>query len=89
MVTLNRAVAASKGRGPAAALEMIAPLETHLSSYFYFWGARGAFLKQLGRDADAREAFGQAIALANTAAEAAHIRMQLDELSRGADRAAS
>ena len=89
VVTLNRAVAASKGRGAQAALEMIAPLEPHLSSYFYFWGARGAFLKQLGRNAEAREAFGQAIALANTAAEAAHIRMQLDELSNGAERAAS
>ena len=35
---------------------------------------------QLGRAQEARIAFAQAIALASTAAEAAHIRMQLDRL---------
>ena len=35
---------------------------------------RGALLMQLGRDEEARVAFDRAIALANTAAEAAHIR---------------
>lgn len=33
-----------------------------------------------GRKAEAREAFDRAIALANTPAEAAHIRMHLDSL---------
>ena len=37
---------------------------------------------QLGRDDEARVAFDRAIALANTAAEAAHIRMHLDRLKR-------
>jgi RNA polymerase sigma-70 factor (ECF subfamily) len=37
---------------------------------------------QLGRAEEARLAFGRAIALANTAAEAAHIRMHLDRLMR-------
>ncbi|HKC50520.1 MAG TPA: RNA polymerase sigma factor [Myxococcota bacterium] len=81
VVTLNRAVAVAKVRGPAAALEMIEPLAPRLSSYFHFFGAKGAFLLQLGRDADARVAFDRAIALAHTAAEAAHIRRQLDRLS--------
>ena len=35
---------------------------------------------QLGRDHEARVAFDQAIALANSPAEAAHIRMHLDRL---------
>jgi RNA polymerase sigma-70 factor (ECF subfamily) len=35
---------------------------------------------QLGRHSEARIAFDRAIALANTAAEAAHIRMHLDRL---------
>ncbi len=82
VVTLNRAVAVSKARGPGAALAMIAPLEGPLGSYFYYFGARGAFLLQLGRDAEAREAFDRAIALANTAAEASHIRNQLDRLMK-------
>ena len=63
---------------------MIEPLADALGGYFYFFGARGAFLLQLGRDAEAREAFDRAIALANTAAEAAHIRGQIDRLSADA-----
>jgi RNA polymerase sigma-70 factor (ECF subfamily) len=82
VVTLNRAVAVSKRHGPEAALDLIAPLAERLHGYFYFHGARGAFLKELGRDAEAREAFNQAIALANTPAEAAHIRQHLDNLSK-------
>src|SRR6185312_11663056 len=76
VVTLNRAVAVGKARGAAEALAMIEPLEPALSGYFYFFGARGAFLLQLGRDAEAKQSFDRAIALANTAAEAAHIRTQ-------------
>ena len=79
VVTLNRAVAVSKVRGPAAALEMIEPLAPQLSGYFHFFGLRGALLLQLGRAAEARVAFDRAIALANTPAEAAHIRMHLDQ----------
>ena len=37
---------------------------------------------QLGRAEEARVAFDRAIALANTAAEAAHIRMHLDRLAK-------
>ncbi len=82
VVTLNRAVAVSKVRGPAAALAMIEPLSARLASYFYFHGVRGALLQQLDRRADARAAFDRAIALANSPAEAAHIRQHLDHLER-------
>ena len=82
VVTLNRAVAVSKVRGADAALRMIEPLTSELSGYFYFFGVRGALLLQLGRDDEARVAFDRAIALANSPAEAAHIRMQVDRLSR-------
>ena len=61
---------------------MIEPLAARLSGYFHFFGVKGALLLQLGRGAEARVAFDRAIALANTAAEAAHIRMQLDRLIR-------
>lgn len=60
---------------------MIESLAAKLDSYFYFHGARGAFLKELGRTAEARVAFDRAIALANTPAEAAHIRAQIDRLA--------
>jgi len=85
VVTLNRAVAVSKVRGPQAALEMIEPIEKRLSNYFHFFGVRGAFLMQLGRNDEARSAFDRAIALANTSAEAAHIRMHLDRLKRDSE----
>ena len=80
VVTLNRAVAVAKVRGPEAALAMIEPLANRLSGYFHFFGVKGGLLMQLGRAQEARVAFDQAIALANTAAEAAHIRMHLDRV---------
>ena len=82
VVTLNRAVAVGKLRGAAAALEMIEPLAPRLSGYFYFFGAKGAFLLELGRLGEARAAFDQAIALAHTPAEAALIRQHLDRAMR-------
>ena len=84
VVTLNRAVAVSKVRGPAAALAMIEPLARQLSGYFYFFGVKGGLLMQLDRNEEARVAFDRAIALAGTAAEAAHIRMHLDRLMKPA-----
>ncbi|RWM18619.1 MAG: RNA polymerase sigma factor [Mesorhizobium sp.] len=82
VVTLNRAVAVAKVRGPEAALAMIEPLEQRLSGYFHFFGLKGGLLMQLGRGEEARVAFDRAIALANTAAEAAHIRMHIDRLMK-------
>src|SRR5262249_2821433 len=82
VITLNRAVAVSKVKGAAAALAMIEPLAGKLEGYFHFFGVKGAFLLELGRNEEARVAFDRAIALANTAAEAAHIRMHLDRLVR-------
>jgi RNA polymerase sigma-70 factor (ECF subfamily) len=81
VITLNRAVAVSKLHGVATALAMIEPLAAELSGYFYFHGLRGAFLLQLRRVEEARLAFTEAIALARTVTEAAHIRMHLDRLA--------
>jgi RNA polymerase sigma-70 factor, ECF subfamily len=82
VITLNRSVAVAKVHGPAAALAMIEPLEPRLAGYFHFFGVKGAFLLQLGRADEARVAFDQAIALARTVAEAAHIRLHLDRLAK-------
>jgi len=84
VVTLNRAVAVAKLEGPAAALALIDPLEKPLSGYFYYFGTRGLFLLQLGRNQEARTAFDRAISLANTPAEATHIRRHLDRLMQEA-----
>jgi RNA polymerase sigma-70 factor, ECF subfamily len=85
VVTLNRAVAVAKVRGPAVALAMIEPLAERLSGYFHFFGVKGALLMQIGRTEEARVAFDRAIALANTAAEAAHIRLHLDRLIKDSE----
>ena len=82
VVTLNRAVAVSKVQGPEAALAMIEPLAGPLAGYFHYFGVKGGLLMQLGRADAARVAFGQAIALARTPAEAAHIRLHLDRLMK-------
>jgi RNA polymerase sigma-70 factor (ECF subfamily) len=85
VITLNRAVAHGKVAGPEAALALIEPLGDRLDGYFYYHGARGAFLDQLGRAADAREAFVRAIGLAGSVAEADYIRRQIDRLSDHGD----
>ena len=82
-MTLNRAVAVAKLHGAATALALVDPLAPKLSGYFHFHGVRGALLADLGRVAEARAAFDRAVALANTAVEAAHIRMHLDKLTSG------
>ncbi|RAI35638.1 RNA polymerase sigma factor [Rhodoplanes serenus] len=87
VVTLNRAVAVSKTRGPQAALGLIEPLREKLAGYFYYHGLEGALLDRLGRRAEARIAFDRAIALAHSPAEAAHIRRHLDRLAAEAEAA--
>lgn len=80
VITLNRAVAIAKLRGPEAALAIVEPLEQPLSGYFYFFGFKGWLLMQLGRSQEARTAFDRAISLAGSASEAAHIRQHIDRL---------
>jgi RNA polymerase sigma-70 factor, ECF subfamily len=82
VITLNRAVAVSKSRGPEAALEMIEPLASALADYFNFHGLKGALLVQLGRSLEARNALDKAISLARSPVEADHIRQKLDALAR-------
>ena len=80
VVTLNRAVAVLKLRGPEEALALIEPLAEPLVGYFHFHGLRGALLSKLGRTSEAKLALDRAISLAHTPAEAAHIRLQIDRL---------
>ena len=70
----------SKARGPKPKRwRSSRPLADILGGYFYFFGTRGALLLQLGRGSEAkRRPSTRAISLANTAAEAAHIRGQID-----------
>lgn len=89
VVTLNRAVAVSKASGPEAALAIVEPLGDRLADYFYYHGVMGALLLELDRRAEAGVAFDRAISMANSAAEAAHIRAHLDRLAQESEAAAS
>jgi RNA polymerase sigma-70 factor (ECF subfamily) len=80
VVTLNRAVAVAKLRGAAAALALIEPLEPHCAGYFNYYGVKGAWLRELGRTDEARDAWQRSLSLARTLQEAAHVRAQLDGL---------
>ena len=82
VVSLNRAVAVAKLRGPSEALAMVDALAKELPGYFYFFGVRGALLLDLDRADEARQAFDRALALAKSPAEATHIRLQIDRLTR-------
>lgn len=82
VVRLNRAVATYKARGAEAALPLLEPLGGALSAYPYYHGARGAVLAAAGRTGEAREAFGRAVALARTAADAAHLRRAMERLGK-------
>ena len=87
VVTLNRAVAVSKLRGPEAALAMLEPLAGALNGLFNFHGVRGALLLQCGRSEAARAALEAALARARTTAEAAHVRKELERIpARGSTR---
>ena len=76
--------AAGAGLFVGTAIKLAKPL----AGYFHFFGVKGAMLMQLGRNEEARVAFDRAIALANTPAEAAHIRQHLDQLARDSEASA-
>jgi RNA polymerase sigma-70 factor (ECF subfamily) len=63
VIALNRAVALSKVRGPAEALEALAPIERdpRLTHYHLLLAVRGQFLLDLGRRSEAADAFRGAL----------------------------
>jgi RNA polymerase sigma-70 factor (ECF subfamily) len=80
VVRLNRAVALAKVHGPAEALAAIAPIEhdPKLRHYHLLLAVRGQLLLDLGRHAEAADAFRSAVALACTEPERRFLRRKLD-----------
>ncbi|MGX7681983.1 RNA polymerase sigma factor [Jatrophihabitans sp. DSM 45814] len=82
VVSLNRAVAVAMSLGPAAgldAIEAIAGLSS-LASYHYLPAARADFLRQLGRNDEAKQAYQAALDLCENSAEQLFLRRRLAEL---------
>jgi RNA polymerase sigma-70 factor (ECF subfamily) len=85
IAALNRAVAIGFATGPAAglaALDRLA-LEPQLASYAYVGAARADFLRRLGRDAEARAAYAEALLFTENEVERAFLVEQIARLSAG------
>jgi len=78
VVELSRAVAVAEAEDPEAGLEIVDGLD--LDDYRYLHATRGELLSRLGRTADAREAYGRALALAHDEAERRLLERRLAEL---------
>ncbi len=78
VVELNRAVAVAQAGDPAAAIDIVDRLD--LDSYLYLHSTRGALLRRLGREDEARAAYCRALELATTTPERRFLGRQLKEL---------
>ncbi len=82
VVALGRAVAVAMRDGPLAGLALLDGLagERQLQAYHPYQAARGDLLHRLGRLPEAAAAYRQALALAGTEPERAHLRGKLDAI---------
>ncbi|MGY1739488.1 MULTISPECIES: RNA polymerase sigma factor [unclassified Blastococcus] len=85
VVALNRAVAVGFADGPAAGLAALDRLaaEPQLAGYGYLPAARADMLRRLGRTAEARQAYGEALLLTGNAVEREFLAGRLRELGPG------
>ena len=79
VVALNRAVAVAEVDGPAAALALVDALDLPRSHLLP--AVRADLLRRLGRDAEAAEAYDDALALAGNARERAFLERRRAELA--------
>lgn len=84
VVAVNRAAAVAMRDGPEAGLALLDELadEPRLRAYHPYATARADLLHRLGRHAEAAEAYREALGLAGTEPERAHVRRRLDEIER-------
>jgi RNA polymerase sigma-70 factor (ECF subfamily) len=82
VVALNRAVAVGFAEGAAEGLAALDALTSHpeLAAYSYLSASRADFLRRLGRTADARLAYEEALMLTGNAVERGFLAARLAEL---------
>jgi RNA polymerase sigma-70 factor, ECF subfamily len=78
VVELNRAAAVAEAAGPEAGLAILEDLE--LEEYRYLHSTRGELLSRLGREQEARDAYGRALDLAGDDAERRFLEERLRRL---------
>jgi RNA polymerase sigma-70 factor (ECF subfamily) len=83
VVALNRAVAVAMAQGPAAGLAQIGELEAdgRLGSYRYLPATKADLLRRLGRWDAAAQAYREALALTDNAAEREFLARRLTEVT--------
>jgi RNA polymerase sigma factor (sigma-70 family) len=83
VVALNRAVAVGFARGPEAGLAELDTLaeEPQLATYAYLSASRADFLRRLGRNADARVAYEEALTLTDNDVERRFLEARLAALN--------
>jgi RNA polymerase sigma-70 factor (ECF subfamily) len=79
VVELNRAIALAEAQGPEAGLELADRLP--LDDFHYLHSTRGELLRRLGRTAEARAAYHDALELVHDDAERRLLERRLAELS--------
>jgi RNA polymerase sigma-70 factor, ECF subfamily len=82
VVELNRAVAVAMRDGPAAGLELIDAIlrRGELADYHLAYSARAELYRRLGRTAEARQSYEQALALAQQEPERRFLERKMREL---------
>jgi RNA polymerase sigma-70 factor (ECF subfamily) len=82
VIELNRAVAIAMAEGPERGLELIDAIAAggRLDDYRLLHSARADLLRRLGRDAEARSAYGRALELASNPAERSFLERRLAEV---------
>jgi RNA polymerase sigma-70 factor (ECF subfamily) len=87
VVELNRAVAVAMSDGIDAGLRIIDGIDAsgELASYHLLPAARADLLRRAGRDAEAAEAYGRALALCDNAVERAYLERRLRDVSTAAN----
>jgi len=81
VVELNRAVAVSHAHGPEEGLALVERIEG-LEDYHLLHSTRGHLLGRLGREDEARAAYGRALALAGNEVERSFLSARVAELKR-------
>jgi RNA polymerase sigma-70 factor (ECF subfamily) len=82
---MNRAIAVAELEGPQAGLALLDRLE--LDDYRYYHSTRANLLQRLGRDDEARAAYGRALELTQEGPEHRFLQSRLADLSEGARQA--
>ncbi|HKE69129.1 MAG TPA: sigma-70 family RNA polymerase sigma factor [Nocardioidaceae bacterium] len=79
VVRLNRAAAVAERDGPAAGLALVDEIDS-LAGYPWWHATRAELLHRLGRPADARESYQNALGLELSAPQSEHLRRQMAAL---------